>query len=1809
MVRAEAPAGSEYSASMEFRVLGPLEVVSELGPVSLGGPQQRRVLAALLSDPGHVLTYERLGEVLWPDGDGPANPRRSAITYVSRLRTAVGDGVVLTTDAGYVLDTASLNIDAARFVALVDHAATLPAERALDVLDQALAMWRGPVFGDLSGEWWARPFVKKLEELRLTALANRIDAMTAGGWNGRSIAEVTSLLDAHPLREQFVEKAMRGLHAIGQTADALRAFHRYRSELAEQTGLDPSAALCELESSMATGAALDPSPTDIARPLRGYVLRELIGEGSFGAVYRATQPGVERDVAVKVIRPELADDRSFVMRFEVEARLVARLEHPNIVPLYDFWRQPGGAFLVFRLMRGGSADELITHTGPLTLDRAGAVLEQIGGALASAHAAGIVHRDVKPANILFDDAGIAYLADFGIAAAIGDESPAPQRWSAGSALYASPEQLRDGVEDARADQYALAVTVWEMLAGRAAFEGRDASAVIRSKLRGPLGSIDAVRADVPAAIGAVLERAGAVHPLDRYSSVTEFVSAWQRAASGAITTTTPPDASSSPTADSVTRSVAATVLNPGIPVSNPYKGLRPFGEVDVQEFRGRDALVERLVVATDGVPFVTVVGPSGSGKSSLVLAGLIPRLRARRCLVVVMTPGENPFASLSSALAQIAIEEQSELLSTNALRRHDGVRLAVRTIAADDELVVVIDQLEELWTLTGEDERQRFITAIVDPVEAGLVKVVATVRADFFDRPLADPALGPLVSASPFGVTPMSTSELHDAISSPADQVGVRFEAALVSRLVAETVDQPGSLPMLQFALAELFERRDGAMVTADAYDALGGLAGALSRQADEIYLGFDASDRAAVRRMFSRLVTPGEGNEDTRRRAIVSDLAGVPTRVVTAYVDRRLLTSDRDRDTREPTVEVAHEVLLRAWPKLQGWLADDRSWLRELRALSTAAASWVGGGCDPADLYRGARLGVIAELVAAHPGALTATEQRFLDQSVDQSASVERESKRRLEIEVRQNRRLRRSLVGIAAVLVVALGAGMVAIVQRQRADRQQRVAVAQRQVAVDQQGIADQQRAVAIDAQKKAQQSATAAQDAQRASELRSLAGQSLAVRSSQRDLAALLAIEAWKGAPDAVSKSALFGTFTYDPGFMGYLRFDGAAGVQGIAIPGTSTMLVSTVPRNTGLVSPVSIVDVNSGNHIRQLAALSEQRVTDVSFVVSPHGRFAAEWVGGPTDGTSAPLSTAAVVDLSTGDVVGQPLTLPHYRNSLAVDDTGTRLAAGSDEMGGVTVYDSTNATVVTTISGLPGAASASDADSSAGALAYGPDGRLFVGSTGGHLRAFDPVTFALTTDIQVPDFSTLGTMRFTDDGSTAVVRSVHIDKDNGSQIGSIIRIDLAQGIVRWQVSGADYGFGECASFAFSATTDQLWRGNYFGRIRERSFRTGARTGRVLQNQKGWATDLDLVSGPTGVTLVATSNNDGVISRWRVDGGGPIQRLIARGKLIVGLFRDGTTLLVAADKGTQPPFNLDYSLWDLTSDTPIAGLPPMLLANVAGNSVTGVFADDVKIGKWDRSTNVRSEMSIALTPQPISFAASDDGTTLLLGYLDGHVDEYDIPTDVLVQRMQLAPTADGDQPAAVSVAIGADRSHVYVAGDGIVSFDGTTGKPIAHNRDRTLGNVQVTASGVVVGASVDGTLAIYDPTTLVKSASLPGARGFIQNMIFSADGTTLLAAGNDGSVSVDDFTTRTRIGDAIDLDRGDGTPSALRPDGGAFAIETPRNDGIEVWDLEPAHWLAAACAIAGRNLTLEEWSTYIGDLATYAATCPEFPLPTDR
>ena len=486
---------------------------------------------------------------------------------------------------------------------------------------------------------------------------------------------------------------------------------------------------------------------------------------------------------------------------------------------------------------------------------------------------------------------------------------------------------------------------------------------------------------------------------------------------------------------------------------NPYKGLRAFEEADADDFFGREALAEHLVDRLATTRFLAVVGPSGSGKSSVVRAGLVPALRrgaldgSERWRVVQMFPGAYPLEELEAALLRVADAPPSSLIEQLEEGERGLVR-ALKRILPDDgtELVLVLDQLEEVFTLV-EDEQQRvhFLAvlerAVADPKSR--LRVVTTLRADFYDRPLLYSGFAELLRDYVEALVPLTPDEFERAIARPSERAGATFEPGLLAEMVADVANEPGALPLLQYALTELYERREGAVLTRDAYNAIGGVSGALAGRAEEIYAELTDSAQEATRQLFLRLVTLGEGTEDTRRRVDRTELdamevdQGALAAVIDAFGSSRLLSFDRDPRSGTPTLEVAHEALLGVWLRLRRWIDSARDDLRLQRRLAGGAREWEESNRDQSFLLRGGQLAQFDALADKPRIALTDLERDFVTAS--------REAARQgLLRQQRENRRLR-TLLGVAGVLLaISVVAVIVALLQRSSAKHEAIVALA---------------------------------------------------------------------------------------------------------------------------------------------------------------------------------------------------------------------------------------------------------------------------------------------------------------------------------------------------------------------------------------------------------------------------------------------------------------------------------------------------------------------------------------------------------------------------------------------------------------------------------------------------------------------------------------------------------------------------------------------------------------------------------------------
>jgi len=783
--------------------------------------------------------------------------------------------------------------------------------------------------------------------------------------------------------------------------------------------------------------------TELARVVKGddYERGDLIGIGGFGEVYRAYQRSIKRDVAMKVLLPNHMQ-QEFLKRFQVEAETVAGLEHPYIVPLYDFWVDQTGAYLVMRLYRGGSLQDSLRAKGPWDPVDALRMIEQIGAALDYAHRKSIIHQDIKAANILLDEEGNCYLTDFGIATnllrprkdlVVYDENG--QEIVHGSPEYMAPEQILRSGSTPRTDIYGLGVLLYETLTGHKPFNSSNDTELIQRQLNDTLPSVQEHRPELSANFDIVIRKATEKTPSQRYVSTLKFAEnlrefmalagypvSSQRGESGAASTKT-------------TEIDLDTLL---FEPPNPYKGLSAFQERDAIDFFGREVLVDSLsqrirqAGARDEGRFLALIGPSGSGKSSVVRAGLFPNLRrfSADWYLMDMMPGAHPMSELESLLYSLVIGDDipiGEILNSDVT----GLHRAVEEVLGDfrSELVILIDQFEEVFTSTVEpSERRHFLDSLVYAIKHpnSRLRVVITLRTDFLEAPLNDPALGNLLKRRIELVTPMNEQEIHDAIVKPAERVGLKLETGLVEKIIGDLQNQAGTLPLLQFALMELYNNRDRNknMLTLNAYIESDGVFGAVTRRADEIYNRMTPEMREATQQIFMRLVSLGEGTPDTKRRVPMHELlslrqsSGLIEQTLERFQKRRLLTFDRDSQTREPTVELAHEILIRRWKVLQDWLEENRDAIRLQRQLAAEAHEWINNKNDKSYLAVGLRLANFLQL-NANDGKfiqLSGTEREYLEASLKLEASIEKERQQAIQ--------RRRRIAIIAFIVLIALTA-----------------------------------------------------------------------------------------------------------------------------------------------------------------------------------------------------------------------------------------------------------------------------------------------------------------------------------------------------------------------------------------------------------------------------------------------------------------------------------------------------------------------------------------------------------------------------------------------------------------------------------------------------------------------------------------------------------------------------------------------------------------------------------------------------------------
>ncbi len=1288
---------------------------------------------------------------------------------------------------------------------------------------------------------------------------------------------------------------------------------------------------------------------------------------------------------------------------------------------------------------------------------------------------------------------------------------------------------------------------------------------------------------------------------------------------------------------SLINAIKGVPLGPEMPIERrddvcPYRGLQTFDEEHAEYFYGRDGDIQRLIEKLKATRFLAVVGPSGSGKSSLVRAGVIPAIKkgvlpeSDTWAVRVFTPGARPLTALTANLLRLYPQESMnrtlDQLNEDERTLHLSVSLGLSELPATARTVLVIDQFEEIFTLCRDErERTQFLANLLYAafIPDGQTIVLLTLRADFYHKCAAYPELSSRIAAQQFLVSLMSADNLRQAIEEPAWHTGLEFEQGLVATILDDVENQPGALPLLEHALLELWERRRGTMLTLEAYRESGGVEGAIAKRADAIYASFDTEQQLIARRIMLRLTQPGEGTEDTRRRALMSELvtnpgeSGAVEAVVRTLTEARLLMSDSDEQSADQIVDVSHEALIRGWPLLRKWIEEDRMGLRILRRLTEAAREWQPTK-DESLLYRGARLAQAVEWRDRNKTALNELERKFLDASMAARQAIER--------------RRKRVIIGLAAGLIFAVGLALLALFQWWRANDQAELASA------------------------------------------RQLAAESYAQMENQPDLGLLLGVEANRIRASFVPRRTLLLDMHYRE-YLAMFLHGHTAEVHKVVFSSDGKLLASASGEN-GKDNSVRLWDAASGQPIGEALAGHQSDVWCVAF--SPDGKTLASG-----DDTGVVI----LWDVATQRMIGQPLT-EHQQAvySVAFSPDSKTLASGSfyslDEAGNGTegeIYLWNVATHARMGESLKGHASVGDT-SFVQSLAFSPDGKTLASGSGilgsvgidASIILWDVATHRPLGSQLTGHTGAILSLAFTPDGK--VLASGSADKKvrlwDVAARKSVNDIDTLDADFRPPIKNheseildvkftrdgktlisADAGNHVLMrEVEFSTSDNKLTLSgsgllNYFASYSSRETRSLAFSPETLK----WATGGCRKYGADGYCVEAD------LSVWDTAARLPISRLITENPSIkvssVAFSPDGKVLASGGCDGLDDCTGSEVHLWDTATRLPLGQLKgaPDEITSLAYSPAGTILAAGscAKLEQRDRELKcTQGEIRLwnsetrQLIAQPLTghsthvkmLLFAPDGETLVSS--DGNnIILWNVET-----RQMLGQIAPGHQYAEgsglarpiSSMALSPDGKTLVSSGCGkldktsapctegeIRLWDMATrqiiGQPLTGYKDE-IRSVAFSPDGKTLAAAsgkVEGAIRLWDIATRQQLGVFTGYLSVMNKVLFSPDGKTLVSSSAGEGVSTQnifvwDVATRQLIGQPLVGHNEFIEDIAFSPDGRRLA-SGGLGKTLILWDMTLEVWIADACRVANRNLTLEEWEQYFPG-QTYHKTCPNLP-----
>jgi WD40 repeat protein len=1456
-----------------------------------------------------------------------------------------------------------------------------------------------------------------------------------------------------------------------------------------------------------------------------YRIQELLGQGGMGVVHRAYDTVHDRVIALKRL-PATVTDRDYRARFQRESRIVAGLSHPNVVPVNDFGEIDGQLFLDMMLVDG---IDLRRGLGDGTLDfgRAIKLLSQVAQALDAAHAGGLIHRDVKPSNILLTPEGHAYLADFGIARETSPEATALTLSGdlVGTWDYMAPERLSGGQVDGRADQYSLACVLFECLTGRLPHPATDPAAKVAAHLLQPPPAPSVFIPTVTPALDAVVLRGMAKDPGRRFPTATAMMDAAESAAYSGVTSRSAQPTASGPAKQQLVRAIVRSTavrktraLPHDYPPTSPYPGLHSFDRADADRFHGRGHVVTDLLVRLaeqlDGGEPVVLVGASGAGKSSVLHAGLLPALALANnpeqaaWPQIVLTPGVDPISNLAMAIAghtTIAAAEWARVIRDTPARFGELCGRAVDTVRP----VIVVDQFEELFTHgTPDADRLAFATALANARPA---LVILAVRADLVDRCIE---LTPLIPAltSPVLLGSMDATELRQAIVTPARDYGIDIEPGLPERLIAdlgirgEFGYDPGALPRLAHALRETWNQRDDTMLTLAAYRRAGGIDGAVSRTAEEIYARLDPAGQQALRTIMLLLVTVFDDGAVARRRvdprefATISGHPGIVQQLITA----RLVTVDTTG------ARLSHEALLTAWPRLRDWIDEDRAGLIQHRRFLDSVHAWAESGQHDDDLYRGVRLvALVSWLESARDRVrLQPFEHEFLARSNAAEQAGQIAARRR-------TRRLRGMVTALSLLLVIAAVAGVVALKLRQNAEDERNRADSVAQSNLSRQLAAEATIARVVDPRR-------AALTALGASE----AGATVEGRS------ALLATEAdsyrgrmtgHQGAITSVTVSG-DGKIAATGGRDGTLRLwdlpnrrqlaildDKGGWYRLVALSADGRLLVAagvdkrtvtvwSVPDRKVVFTSEASVDFTLSADGTRLAAFTNRGLTvwdTATFAEVAQFPFAVASIAMALSPDNTLIATTndnniEVRRVSDATVVATLTGHTKAVDALVFNKSGTLLGSGSAD-GTARLWDTKQWAVTHSMDAAEGGGGVST-------VAFNPQGTaLLAGGVSTAVTGWDPATGELLSRFVTGSVTTLG-LTITGDGHTLLTA----DSNGVVTTWAFQRVIL--GIRDSAVLGVDFQpGGKLLATSAGDGSAQLW---------------DSTNGDLVRRWTASTKEAYDVAFSRDGTEVATADGDGNVVLWDVATGKEKRRFSRPGTefIAVVVSPDGKTIAVAGRAPTESTVDRDEVLLLRASDMVLTDRRP------TRQEPRNPQANDVPLN------------------HPNAVAFSPDGRTLAIALSAGKVGLWNLVDPG--SELTILPGHDG---IAVDVEFSPDGRTLATAGT-----------------DRLVRLWQV-RDGKQIGV-------------------LTGHESTIRRVTFSPDGRTLATASQDTVLRLWDVATSQLI---ARLDRHDDDLNDVAFDATGQRIATTSADGTtRLWDLDPQQATRVVCGLLDLDTIDDDW-----------------------